>query len=330
MNEVMKSGNLPVRNVRIKFVAVVRQFLRAAENGEILTPDGNIYSGGSIRTYKTFLMTIEKYEEKYGTVYIDEISPHWAELYRNFLTSELEFRKNTISTNIAKLKSIVNRAHLAGLTMRTGFGIRQIREESVQIYLSWKDLQTLYNYEFDSEAMSRIRDIFIMHCFCGMRISDFLAFIRNPKKFIIEVEEMQFIHYFSQKTKIEAVVPMHTMIKKILEKHNYDFGRKFSYQHYNYYLKKIGFECGLTDTVRLYYTKGGEFVEETVPKYSKISSHTARRTFASLAELAKIDRPSIMKITGHKTEGAFMSYIRIGKLESAIDISNHNFFSREL
>lgn len=258
------------------------------------------------------------------------MTPHWAEFYKVFLTKDLGMRKNSVSTNLAKMKSILNRAYAAGITRRSGYGIKIQREATVQIYLSWDDLSKLYHSELSTEGKERIRDIFVMHCLCGMRIGDFLRFLRNPKKYIITVEGREFIQYFSEKTNVESVVPIHTVARQILEKHGYNFGEKFSYQHYNYYLKKIGEECGLTDTVRLYYTKSGEFIEESVPKFVKISSHTARRTFASLAELAKIDRPSIMKITGHKTEAAFMSYIKISKLESALDISGHPFFFKEI
>ncbi|MGB3452980.1 MAG: phage integrase SAM-like domain-containing protein [Moheibacter sp.] len=331
MNEIIKHNIQPpvYGKMRFKFLAIVRQFITAAINGEILTPNGDKYSKGTIRTYLTFMLTIEAYEKEFGTIYTDDINILWAEYYRMFLTN-MNLSKNSIAANMSKLKAIINRAYIAGIMERSAYGIKISQERTVQVYLTLSDLKKLYYFEFGNPGETKTRDVFIMHCFIGMRISDYLKFIRSPKDYIIEVDDNQFIEYFSTKTGIKSVVPIHRMVKIILRKNNFDFGAKFSYQHYNNYLKKICKKAGITELVRTIQTIGGVRVEKEVPKYKLVSSHTARRTFASLAELAKINRPAIMKITGHKTEAAFMSYIRISELDSALTIFDHDFFKIEL
>lgn len=54
-------------------------------------------------------------------------------------------------------------------------------------------------------------------------------------------------------------------------------------------------------------TKGGDKKSETFPKWSLISTHTARRSFATNEYLAGTPVVTIMAITGHKTEKAFPS-----------------------
>ena len=44
------------------------------------------------------------------------------------------------------------------------------------------------------------------------------------------------------------------------------------------------------------------------PKYEYISTHTGRRTFATL-HYRIIDTPDIMRVTGHKKESTFLQYI---------------------
>lgn len=95
-------------------------------------------------------------------------------------------------------------------------------------------------------------------------------------------------------------------------------------------LKILCEKAGLTETIRKVITKGGVRIESEKQKWEMVSSHTARRTFASLAELSKVNRPAIMKITGHKSENSFVSYIRISELESAMAIYEHDFFRVEL
>jgi len=48
-----------------------------------------------------------------------------------------------------------------------------------------------------------------------------------------------------------------------------------------------------------------------------ISSHDARRTFATLSYLKNIPIVTIMKITGHRTPKAFLRYVQISRLDHA-------------
>ncbi len=59
------------------------------------------------------------------------------------------------------------------------------------------------------------------------------------------------------------------------------------------------------------YTKEGSKVTVTNPKWHLISTHTARRSFATDEYLAGTPPLTIMAITGHKTEKSFLRYRRI-------------------
>ncbi|MDO9635196.1 MAG: tyrosine-type recombinase/integrase [Paludibacter sp.] len=63
-----------------------------------------------------------------------------------------------------------------------------------------------------------------------------------------------------------------------------------------------------------------------IPKNELVTSHTARRSFATNLYLAGIDTISIMLLTGHKTEKSFMVYIRITKEQNAYRVASHPFF----
>jgi hypothetical protein len=83
---------------------------------------------------------------------------------------------------------------------------------------------------------------------------------------------------------------------------------------------------GFNDEVVRVRTVGGQRTEEVVKKYQLISSHTARRSFATNAYLAGISSLQIRKITGHTTEESFLHYIRASGLENAVSLLNHSFF----
>ena len=67
--------------------------------------------------------------------------------------------------------------------------------------------------------------------------------------------------------------------------------------------------------------------KQKLPRWELVSSHTARRTAATNMYKAGIPAISIMKITGHRTEAAFMRYIRISKEENAAMLADNPFFN---
>ncbi|BDW92732.1 hypothetical protein MACH07_15640 [Flagellimonas marinaquae] len=67
--------------------------------------------------------------------------------------------------------------------------------------------------------------------------------------------------------------------------------------------------------------------KNSCPKYELVTTHTARRSFATNLYLADVPSISIMKITGHKTERSFLHYIKISQEQNADKLLNHPFFS---
>ena len=87
----------------------------------------------------------------------------------------------------------------------------------------------------------------------------------------------------------------------------------------NEYLKDI---CQEVDSLKkkeesVTYEKGKKVVT-MVPRHKLVTTHTARRSFAT--NMYKRDIPSItiMKITGHKTESSFLKYIKVTPEEHAV------------
>lgn len=73
-------------------------------------------------------------------------------------------------------------------------------------------------------------------------------------------------------------------------------------------------------------TKGGMRQTRVLEKWQLITTHTARRSFATNAFLAGVPTISIMKITGHKSELVFMHYIKISSEQNALLMLEHDHF----
>jgi integrase len=103
-----------------------------------------------------------------------------------------------------------------------------------------------------------------------------------------------------------------------------------SSQKFNEYIKTVCRFCGIDELVQITRTVEGKRETAIYAKYELVSSHTARRSFATNAYKAGIPILAIMAITGHSTEKVFMKYVRVSKGEQAGMISSHHFFGNKI
>jgi integrase len=77
---------------------------------------------------------------------------------------------------------------------------------------------------------------------------------------------------------------------------------------FNVYIKEVAQLAGITSMEKIRRLVGKRPVEILEPKYKFISSHTARRTFITIALQNGVPPVTIMKITGHKDLRTLMKY----------------------
>lgn len=91
----------------------------------------------------------------------------------------------------------------------------------------------------------------------------------------------------------------------------------------NTYLKELGKMAGFEQLVSESITKAGVTITTNHPKSELITTHTARRSFATNLCLDKFPTETIRKITDHRTESAFMQYIKVTPREHAQKLREH-------
>ena len=72
--------------------------------------------------------------------------------------------------------------------------------------------------------------------------------------------------------------------------------------------------------------RGGEVKEIRVEKYALISTHTARRSFATHLQRSKVPLSSISMALGHKKVTTTMRYLRLGVDVTAAILAGSSFF----
>ncbi len=158
--------------------------------------------------------------------------------------------------------------------------------------------------------------------YTGLRFSDL---IQVRKENIINDGKQ--IKVRTEKTGEIVIVPIHKFVKEIISKYDGSLPAAISNQKMNDFLKEISKLAELFTNVKTAITRGGKTQYEINQKFELVSTHTARRSFATNAFLKDVPSLSIMKLTGHRTEKSFMKYIRISQEENANKLLSHPFFN---
>lgn len=159
-------------------------------------------------------------------------------------------------------------------------------------------------------TLERVRDMFVLGCNLGQRFSDLVR---------IKPENFRNGHFsiVQQKTGNKCFVPINTLsidariTFSILEKYGYRAPYNGDINNYNNYLHQLLYLIGEDFLEPIYIDNkiNGVITRETKFRYQLISSHSARRSFATINTLRNIPRSRILRATGHSSEKAFVRYI---------------------
>ncbi len=275
-------------------------------------------SNRTIQKYDTTLKVLKDFQKQYNRLIdFSTIDLDFYQDFKAYLTNDLKFATNTIGKYISTLKVFLNEAKEQGYIVYISKRFKGVSEESESIYLDENDLTKLYDHDFSKKPrLERVRDLFIVAAWTGLRFSDFTALKpQNFKNDRIEIKQY--------KTKGKVIIYLHPMAKRILEKYDWKLPISISNQKFNKYIKDVAKDAELKSTVAKSITKGGMTVSQNYEKWELVSSHTARRSFATNLYKSGFPAISIMAITGHKTEKAFLSYIRVTPEEHALKLREH-------
>jgi integrase len=316
--------NLDKQHVKEKkksFFDLIERFT----TGEIQNK-GKDKSKNTLGNYKTTKQHLEAYQIKEKTkLTFDSIDLDFFYSYVAFL-KKMKGRNgerlshNTIAMDIKNIKVFMNEAVDLKYTKNLEFKHKKFSMNEVEtdaVYLTEKEIIHLYNYDFSqNKRLEQVKDLFVFGCLVGLRFSDYSSV---EKENIVNIDGDLFIKVIPEKTGDLVIIPCHPIVLEILKKYKDNYNslpKALSNQNFNQYIKEVCQRAGLTEKGRL----------STFPKkelYECITSHTARRSFATNLYLDGYPTIEIMKITGHKTEKAFMKYIKVSKQDAAKRLSQY-------
>ena len=273
-------------------------------------------------SYDTLIYHLNRFIEINNAIlYTNSIGEEFLEDFIFYLQDN-NLKHNYIKTLLDLAKGMAKCAASDGYAIDPSYkNVEFDLEETNSIYLSIIDIARIYYFRGLTKKQERIKDLFVVGCLTGLRYSDYSTL--NASNF-----RDGFITKSTQKTKVTVVIPVHDFVSEIYIKYKGDIASGLTTQHFNRYLKKLTKQMGFTDKITFSYTRGSALVTETHEEWELISSHTARRSFATNMVLQNVPTYQIMAITGHTTEKSFFRYMRLTKDNISKQISGNNFFRK--
>ncbi len=283
---------------------------------EFIERSKNTKKPNTINEYGYTLRDLQAFE-KYSRRRID-----WETLDMKFYDAYMDYQynvkgnsQNLFGKRIKTVKTFLNDAYERGINKHLMYrGFKVLQTETDAIYLTEKEIHKIYNLDLSqNKRLERVRDLFIVECNTGVRYIDLM----NITKENILKESIRIKVSKTGQTLNTLLLPI---TKKILSKYQHSLP-KISNVKYNLYIKEVGQLAGINESITRDTYKSGKAVSFKRKKYQLITTHTARRSFATNMYKRGYSPVQIMSITGHKKESTFLKYIRITNEESVRMIS---------
>ena len=279
------------------------------------------YKAANKNNWQGYTTTLNRLKSYFGTdkPEFDDIDTAFYIRFNEYLIG-LDLSVNTISNQWKHIKAIMKKAQMLKFHNNTDYQFfKRHREETDTVYLSVDELQKIFDLKLNGYK-DKARNYFLIGCYTGLRFIDWDKISKSIIKNGIAV-------VITEKTREKAFIPISSNVLRILNKYeNGVLPRKPSPQRLNDYIKLVVKEAGIDDIVEARITKGDKKLVISKPKYAHCTTHTARRSFATIMVLNGVAPHLIMKITGHKTLSSFEKYIRFDELQASIQLRESEGF----
>lgn len=293
----------------------VSQFIRQSTAERVSSGQIRASTGKAL---ETLAVALDRF--KRGITF-EEINLDFHAKFTAFLIGEKK-SPNTIAGTINRLKRLMSEAVDKGLTNTQSFRSNRFTAKWIEvdnIYLNETDLALIERVDLSGKpGHIKARDLFLLGAYTGLRYSDFSTL--EPGDFQT-YDGVFMVRKRMQKTSRVVAAPINKEARVILDR--YDMKPpSMSNQVLNRYIKEVAKWAGVTDLVKVDQIRGGVTKTQMFPKWKMVSTHTARRTFATLGYLRAVaagrDYEPIMDVIGHKNRATFLNYIKVSAEEKAV------------
>ncbi len=277
-----------------RFIDYQRQIKRLAE--------------ATLRQYGATLKKFNEFEEFIKCrLTFAMIDNSFLDEFKRFMYNNEQSSNNTIGGKIKHLKSFLNWAYTNELTTNAKFkNFKKPSNDTTIVTLTKEQLDTLYYLDLKAiPRLDRARDLFILGCSTGLRYSDYSSVkLANVKG--------DFLVISTEKTDIQVRIPLNDYSRSIINKYPNGLPT-LSNVNLNKYLKEVGIKAKFFEEHEVTIYRGGRKEKFFQPLYQLLTSHCARRTFATQSLARGMMMHDVMRVTGHRDVRSFMRYVHIAE-----------------
>lgn len=305
------------------FFGFLTRFCKSADkrtngNGEFVKPK-------TVQKYFLLLNALKEFERhkrkmvRNYRITFDNFSMRSVEQFKAFLADEKKLSVNTIGRYLQNLRLIFGLAEQEGYEVFCGWKSIKAKKEKVEnIVLTEEELDKLADLNISgNERLRNVRDMFLISAYSGFRHSDVNNLTPNNIN-----REKRLIRIHQIKTGGLVEVPLHKNLLRVLDERNFKLPHPVSSTNYNKYIKECCFLAGLRERVEIKKVVGGKRQLKTYEKWQLVTSHTARRSFATNLYLRGMNEELIMSFTGHVSRSSFYKYICLTPSQKAQMLKN--------
>lgn len=284
---------------------------------------GKFISPNTVKQYKTTLKHLKAFQKVYSRKINWDIldAIFYKDLSNYFFEKKLKV--NTVGKQWKNINAIIGQAELHSIIPLNSIVRFKVNHEEVDsLYLEKAELEEWKKLDLSQNAkLERVRDLFVIACYTGSRFSDIHKFTLDN---VQNIDGVEFFNIIQQKTQQKVIIPVHPFVKEILNAYKGKSLKVPSYQKMNDYLKEIAKKIEIMH--RPFINK--YTAEMQGKRCNMITTHTARRTFATHEVLNGTPIRLIMAVTGHKTEKDFWKYVKTD--DKTLSLQLHEQWKRKL
>jgi len=271
---------------------------------------GRAYRPNSLRNARSTIASLRAFaaHRGAGTLAFGDIGMDFYHAYRDWMLNVRGQKASTFSARVRIVKAFMNEGLEDGAHGSVAHRSRRFSapgHETDAIALTAGEVAALAAADVPA-GLLRVRDLFLAACYTGLRFSDFSR---------LEATDIAggFVRLRQEKTGGQVAVPVMRGLAAVLERWGGSLPPPCSSQHFNRMVKKAVAlpSVGIDREVRR------DGAGRPVMLSALVSSHTGRRTYATCMFRAGVPAMLVMAATGHRTEAAFLRYIRAGAEEKS-------------
>ena len=288
----------------------IEQYIELAPTKRVKRTGSIGLSTNTIRNLMRFYELVEAFEEYLGErIALTTLNHSIVQKFQDWLLSLKGYSVNNAGLQLKLLKMVCKQAERNGVEVHSYTrhieSFTQRSKDRILQTLSFEEIERIKNLTGLPSTLENSRRWILIGLFIGQRVSDLLR-LTPPN--VRNAEMGVYVDLLQQKT--EKYVTIGVVDAKVIQILEDYFPYAISAQQFNKQIKQICQLAGITEMVKGYKTceKSRRRKLGVYPKYSLISSHDLRRSFAT-NYFGKIPTPILMQITGHSKETTFLSYI---------------------